>query len=220
MSDEQQLNSVNRFRKQPGPLVLEEYGNCEVPAGCGGVVLRWRNPRAVRPVLVYLYTPVAATWFLDGETPQTGRVDLAPGPHLFALALPDVDLSAGFLLFAAVGAADQTGRSSPPPPEERPLQVLSGADGSWRFALEQPGDDWQAPGFDDRHWAALAAVPLPQLESKAYGYYRSRKCLELGAAPLGVPRPATDTGPAKGSIWIRKVFEVPAPEEGRGVTPT
>jgi hypothetical protein len=211
MSDEQQLNSVARFRKEPGPLVLEEYGNCEVPAGCGGVVLRWRNPRTVRPVLVHLYTPVAPSWFLDGAEPQSGRVDLAPGPHLLAVALEDVELSAGLLLFAAAAPSDRAGRSAPPVPGESPFQVLSGADGSWRFTLGRPPDGWQAPGFDDRGWAALAAVPLPTLQSRDYGYYRARRCLELGAVALGVPAADPAAGPAKGSIWVRKVFEVPAP---------
>jgi hypothetical protein len=207
MSDEQQLNSVSRFRKQPGQLVLEAYGTCEVPAGCGGVVLRWRNPRTARPVLVYLYTPVEARWFLDGEQPQTGRVDLAPGPHLFALALENVALSTGFLLFAAVGVTDQGRGSSVPPPEEKPFTVLSRASGTWRFTLAPPGDDWIRPGCDDRTWAALAAVSLPPLQAEDHGYYVSRKCLELGATSLGVP----GADPAARRIWIRKVFEVPAP---------
>jgi hypothetical protein len=43
------LNSLDRFRKHPGQLVLEEHGHCEVPAGCGGVVLRWRNPNPSPP---------------------------------------------------------------------------------------------------------------------------------------------------------------------------
>jgi hypothetical protein len=211
MSDEQQLNSVNRFRKQPGPLVLEEYGNCEVPAGCGGVVLRWRNPRAVRPVLLHLYTPVAPSLFIDGEEPQTGRADLAPGPHLLALALGNVDLTVALLLFAAGGAKDRVGHSLPLHPEERPFQVLSSADGSWRFTLGRPADGWQAPGFDDRGWAALAAAPLPPLQNKDYGYYRFRRCLELGAVALGVPATDPAAGSGKGSIWVRKVFEVPGP---------
>ena len=29
----QRLNSLDRFRKQPGKLILEEHGSCEVPAG-------------------------------------------------------------------------------------------------------------------------------------------------------------------------------------------
>src|SRR5438445_588541 len=101
MSDEQQLNSLERFRKQPGRLVLEEHSHCEVPAGCGGVVLRWRNPRATLPLLLHLYAPGEFTLSLDGDTPRTGRVDVAPGRHVVGLVLPDADLAAGLFLFAA-----------------------------------------------------------------------------------------------------------------------
>ena len=78
MADEQQLNSLSRFRKQPGRLVLEEHGHCEVPAG-GGVVLRRRNPvllpmsveimlNAVNLILVTADTTVRAA------LPHTGQV--------------------------------------------------------------------------------------------------------------------------------------------------
>jgi hypothetical protein len=229
MSDEQQLNSVARFRKQTGRLVLEEYDNCEVPAGCGGVVLRWRNPRAARPVLLYLYTPVQARWFVDGKEPPSGRLDLAPGPHVFALLLEDVDLSACLLLFVANGDSDAAHCS--PRADDPPFRVLSRADDTWRFTLEQPGsDDWNALAFDAASWPTLAAVPAPELQRTDAGFWHYHKCFELGAACLGLPplppgeervswwqrlfgrRPAPDANlPKKGSVWIRKVFEVPAP---------
>lgn len=49
MAEEPLLNSIDRFRKRPQRFVLEEHGHCEIPAGCGGVVLRWRNPQAAVP---------------------------------------------------------------------------------------------------------------------------------------------------------------------------
>jgi len=70
MAENQHLNSLGRFRKQPGRLVLEEHSHCEVPTGCGGVVLRWRNPHAVLPVTMHLYTPVRATLLVDGKEPR------------------------------------------------------------------------------------------------------------------------------------------------------
>src|SRR5262245_48240254 len=97
----QQLNSLDRFRKQAGRLVLEEYSHCEVPAGCGGVVLRWRNPHAAVPFNAHLYAPVQRALFLDGATPATSRIDLAPGQHVLAIAIENVDITGGFLMFAA-----------------------------------------------------------------------------------------------------------------------
>jgi hypothetical protein len=46
------LNGLSRYTKQSPRLVLEEYSHCEVPAGYGGVVLRWRNPDQPLPMLV------------------------------------------------------------------------------------------------------------------------------------------------------------------------
>jgi len=37
------LNGIDRFVKSSPHLHLEEYDSCEVPSGCGGVVLRWTN---------------------------------------------------------------------------------------------------------------------------------------------------------------------------------
>src|SRR5437763_2980929 len=101
MSDEQQVNSLERFRKRSGRLVLEEHGHCEVPAGCGGVVLRWRNPLATIPLIVSLYTPVEAHCFLDETELRTGGIDLRPGTHVVATAIEPVDCSAGLIMFAA-----------------------------------------------------------------------------------------------------------------------
>src|SRR5206468_12707267 len=98
---EQQLNSLDRFRKKPERLVLEEHGHCEVPAGCGGVVLRWRNPRARVPVVIRLYTPVPAAAFIDGRELTVSRVDLSPGPHVFAVRLDDIERARFVLLFTA-----------------------------------------------------------------------------------------------------------------------
>jgi len=49
-SDDLRLNSLDRFRKSKSGLTLEVYSSCEVPAGCGGAVLRWRRPGA--PIMV------------------------------------------------------------------------------------------------------------------------------------------------------------------------
>src|SRR5690348_5265123 len=101
MADEQRLNSIDRFRKQSDRLVLEAHGHCEVPAGCGGVILRWRNPNALQSAVLSFYAPVRADLFLDGQPPGRGRVDLTVGRHVLAVALENVNLSAGLLLFAA-----------------------------------------------------------------------------------------------------------------------
>jgi hypothetical protein len=233
MADEQRLNSVDRFRKQPGQLILEEHGHCEVPAGCGGVVLRWRNPSSPLPVTVTLYTPVEAASFIDGAALQTGKVYLAPGTHVVAVVVEGADLSAGLIMFAAVHDPKEYQRGTPGEVAERPLKVVSEADGSWKFTLKRPtGDDWLSPSFDDRDWDALTRTPAPRLNYPAFGAYACSHCRDQGATCLKLPvpsqaeaeqrtswwqrflgrRPADLAAPVAGSVWIRKVFQVPAPQ--------
>src|SRR5262245_24677838 len=162
MSDEQQLNSVERFRKQPGRLILEEHSHCEVPAGCGGVVLRWRNPFTAVPLTADFYSPTRATFLVDGTAPPTARIDLAPGRHVFSFSLENADLSAGLVLFAASHEPKQpSDRESGV--IEQPLKVLSEGDGTWKFTLDHPPDGWATLAFEAGDWPALVQVPAPQL---------------------------------------------------------
>src|SRR6185369_4705197 len=95
------LNSLGRYGKGSSRLLLEEHGHCEVPAGCGGVVLRWRNPAAALPVVIHLDSPSELTWLLDGTAPPAARLDLTPGKHVVAFTLKNADLAGPLLMFAA-----------------------------------------------------------------------------------------------------------------------
>jgi hypothetical protein len=227
MSSGHDLNSLSRFRKQAGRLVLEEHSHCEVPAGCGGVVLRWRNPLAAVPLALHLYTPVPAACYLDRADVRTGRVDLAPGRHVVGFALENVNLSAGLILFAATHDSPRTQGSLPARVTEFPLQVLTAADGTWKCTLSKPAShDWKAPAFDDSAWVVLTRAPTPQLDSGAPGAYQCAECTRQGAACLGLPGPAGKedraswwqrllglrSPPATGNVWIRKVFDILPPQ--------
>jgi hypothetical protein len=229
MADGQDLNSLSRFRKQSGRLVLEEHSHCEVPAGCGGVVLRWRDPFATVPLILHLYTPGPAACFLDGAPVPTAHVDLAPGRHVVAFALEAVNPSAGLILFAAVRPELSSAHGPPAPVTEAPVRVVTADDGTWKATLDKPTTDaWTALAFDDRDWTALTRAPTPQLAPQAPGYYRCDACVRQGAACLGLSGPAAEQGPrswlgwlrgpaaarvpASASVWIRKVFDIPPPE--------
>jgi hypothetical protein len=190
--------------------VLEAYGHCEVPAGCGGVVLRWRNPLAAVPLTVRLYTPVAAPSFLDGAELETGLVNVTPGPHVVAVALSGVNLSAGLIMFAALHEPRAARTPGPTRVTEQPVKVLSAGDGTWKFTLTPPaGDGWKSAGFHDPTWGALAAVDIPKLDWKQYGAIEQHNCAYLKAGGLGLPNPPKRK--KVGDVWVRKVFEVPAP---------
>jgi hypothetical protein len=227
MSDTQNLNSLDRFRKNPGRLILEAHSHCEIPAGCGGVVLRWRNPQAALPLTFYLYSPVAAKCLLDGAVLPAARNDVTPGKHVLTIALEKVNLAEGLLLFVAVHEPMLSRNQVPPQVVEGPLKFVTAADGTWKYTLKEPPTEWSALSFDDRSWAALTQMPAPQLAPSAPGAYRCRQCIERGAACLGIAPPAgqdrtslwqrllgeqprASAVPVLGNVWVRKVFEVPA----------
>jgi hypothetical protein len=208
---EQELNSVDRFRKKSAHLVLEEHGHCEVPAGCGGVVLRWRNPYAAQSVVICMYTPETAATFLDGQPLNATRVDLSVDQHVFAFQLVDVVLNQGLLLFVAVGEHQESGVNATSLVSERTVQVRSTADGSWKYCLEMPAtDEWLSAAFVDANWRPLVAHPTPQLPRGQKGSYQCNHCAEQGAICLGLPPGEQPYG--RGTIWIRKVFDVSVPQ--------
>jgi hypothetical protein len=214
MARKPQLNSLERFRKQPGRLVLEEHSHCEVPAGCGGVILRWRNPHAPAPFVLYQATQVTAESFVDGVPPTSARLYLAPGRHVLSLHMPSVDLSESLLLFAAVHDPQ---KYQPQPPSgllQPVVSILSAGDGTWKFTLETPvGNAWRMLDFDDRQWLSLAQVSAPpRAGTEAFDRYAVQLGQELGAACLGLPNPPR-ADEAAGAIWIRKVFDIPAPQD-------
>ncbi len=207
MSGEQRLNSVDRFRKQPSRLVLEEHSNCEVPAGCGGVVLRWRNPHAAVPLTIHLYSPGKAACFIDGAPLATGRLDLAPGRHVVAIVLEDVERSDGLLLFAA---EHQPRKDEPAGVAERAVRMVTAEDETWKFSLDPPeSEEWKMLGHDDGDWPCLHALAARPLERGETHYWQWQECHRAGAACLGLGEPVE----GKGTVWVRKVFELHPPED-------
>lgn len=203
MAKKPRLNSIDRFRKDPGRLVLEQHSHCEVPAGCGGVVLRWRNPLATRLFSVQVYTPWEVPCRIDGRELTNTLVDLAVGDHVLTFQFKPARLEKFRLMFTAVpGPRTQAG------PAEPPFEVLTADDGTWKYTLAEPaGDAWTRPGYDDRGWSPLEAVAPPNLEWNEYGAYARRRCEQAGARCLAVPEPPRK----RVGLWVRKAFAVPVP---------
>jgi len=191
MDRELRLNSVDRYVKSSPHFVLEEHGHCEVPAGCGGVVLRWRDPAAAVPVRLQLWIGSAEERRveLDGARLQSGRPLLAPGRHVLTIAAV-----AGpgpiQLLFSA--HADIAGN---------PLVLVSQPAPSWRWSNVEPSAAaWTAVDFDDTSWSPMTSGELTAEESDSYPV---KRLLEVDAAPLTAVVPS-------GRLWIRTVLVVPA----------
>lgn len=199
------INSLDRFRKQSRRLVLESYSHCEVPAGCGGVVMRWRDPFASVPVVLHLYTPAPAACFLDGQPLETMRTDLPPGDHVFAAHVEAVPNTAALVLFAVTRFPERKGT---PTHGVQPPDFRSGGREVWNAAFAPPGDAWARPGFDDSAWEPLVPTAAPEVGKDGDGWYQVRQLTELGARCLG------RSSPVSGPVWVRVRFTVaPAAEQ-------
>jgi hypothetical protein len=198
-----QLNSVARYTKRSPTLVLEEHSHCEVPAGCGGVVLRWIDPHQAIPVTFWVYAPFEYELFLDGQALASAEAMVGHGRHVIALRFGAADPKTA--LFALAADYKQN------PPGSGPqrtggalveLSILSAGDRSWKGTARPPeGDDWTQPGFDDAAWEPLVERPMRKLERQESGAWHQQKVAETGARPIGLPG-------ARGPVWVRRAFEL------------
>jgi|MudIll2142460700_1097286.scaffolds.fasta_scaffold36804_3 hypothetical protein len=201
MSDDLRLNSLERFSKQSPRLVLEVYSHCEVPAGCGGVVLRWRNQQLTLPLLFYTAIDGRTAVYVDGGPCDSARARLSFEEHLLALHLKGLTGTAPAFLFAA--RIDKSGSTQGAPDEGSTTLtgLLSTGDGTWRATGRRPAShEWLMPGFDDRDWAPLQAVELNPESIPDEMRWRYKELLGWNAAALALP-PAPE-------VWIRKHFRL------------
>lgn len=167
MSDEDdafRLNSLHRFRKHSPRLLLQEYSHCEVPAGCGGVVLRWIDPRkGLSATLSVRTTGHSPRQWLDGEPLSSNRLELGPGPHVLAFELTELGRR-GSPLHVAIGAMAAG--------DDRVL-FTTFPDDRWRATGEAPPSTWTRPEFDASTWQELEYHddPLAQVPDNMRWYW-------------------------------------------------
>jgi hypothetical protein len=223
------LNSLSRYTKQSPRLVLEEHGSCEVPAGCGGVVLRWRNPVEPIPMILHL-----SFWWngereqiaLDGkDTEYAARTPVTFGTHVLTMIVRDFDPAYAVVLMTGRLDAEYV----------RVLQLegdmvfLSVPDNTWRYTLKPPeGDGWQRPDFDDRSWQPMVQKPFapPPKNSLGDASGWTKDLTDQGAVGLGIEttpsliqqiKTLLTKNSSLPTVYIRKTFTVsrPRPEEER-----
>jgi len=142
------LNSLGKYGKD-SRLVLEEHGHCEVPAGCGGAVLRWRNPNTGLLFIIQLFVTAKCQIFLDGAAPSSGRPLIPFGEHVLALNLTEIDSNKSVLGVAAIHDESQFGFPRVSQPSGRKIAILSAGDGSWKYSTTEPVNDaWMHAGFE------------------------------------------------------------------------
>ncbi|MCI0713596.1 MAG: hypothetical protein L0154_25795 [Chloroflexi bacterium] len=198
------LNSLSRFSKKSTRLILEEYSHCEVPAGCGGVVLRWR--RAGEPIpftMRTLFASKLSAIFLD-ETVITRHVrpDVMFGTHVLGFHLDKIAPDDGVIMFRA--EISQQFLDIITFAGDFPIRTQ--ANGRWRYTFGTPAnDDWKHPDFDDGKWQPLQLKEMNPM--RPHGYSLSRFIDNLkdeGITPLGTQ----EDGSFERPIWIRYVFSI------------
>lgn len=182
--DELEINTLHRFAKHSPGLILEQHSACEVPAGCGGIVMRWVNPARQAYLLFTLVNAGKAHLYLDGREVHSAAFTVPVGPHVLALHL---ESSASFILSA----------ERDPEPQAR-LLFCSLADDSWRATDQTPPDNWNQPDFS-ADWPALQECEATPEVQQRWGYPR---LTQTGARSLGRP--------GAGPLWVRKHFELTA----------
>jgi hypothetical protein len=131
--DDLRINTLHRFAKHSPRLVLQEYSHCEVPAGCGGVVIRWYDPAGGTPATLRVVVVDAhGELWIDGVQLATSWLQLVPGPHVVALHV------------------------TPTEDGERPrIAMLSAqhegddliAEAHWRVTTREPAPTWNQVAF-------------------------------------------------------------------------
>jgi hypothetical protein len=206
-TDDLRLNTLNRFAKRSPRLALEEHGHCEVPAGCGGVVLRWASRDAGVFVVAYVSCPTPrgqrTTLYVDGRPLEASRVELAAGTHLLAVRLVPEALRTGtravvpFLCVVRQDAAIDRD-------DDATIFLRSSAAADIRLTTIEPGERWAMPGYDDGAWQrpaplSFAVETLPE-RWRSFGLWLAES---YGAEPLELPAAPT--------VWLRARFEVRRP---------
>jgi hypothetical protein len=200
------LNELNRFRKTSSRMALEAHSHCEVPAGCGGVVLRWTSPGAPLGVTLskYFARPVDDLC-LDGSELTEQRATVTPGAHVISFTM-DVTAEEGFVL--------ATLRLEPDLPNAAQRTKSSRADGSWRATLSAPeaGDAWRLPDFEDSAYVPLVerAVPEPHGNRAFMWEWLTKEATGLGLDEPDASRPWWKPFQKRALLraWVRWCFTV------------
>ncbi|MFO0644925.1 MAG: hypothetical protein U0326_01725 [Polyangiales bacterium] len=206
MTDEgPKLNGPDRYRKRSPRLVLEEHSHCEVPAGCGGVVLRWINADREITVQIRLYATVeGATLTIDGAAPSSSRMLLARGDHVLAIHARGGAVMCS-VRFEEKGYDRRVSRAT-----GLTFACDSADDGTWRATAEPPdGSRWRDDPFDDASWAVARAVTIAAPPERDAAAWHHRNLTNDGVIAIGIPD-------HDGAFWLRKRFRIPLVGEPGG----
>lgn len=145
------LNTLHRFSKHSPRLLLQEYSHCEVPAGCGGVVLRWIDRRGGLPAIVRVAALAPVRSWIDGRLLVGSRIDPGPGSHALTFELAELPRpNTPMFIQVIVNLAN-----------DNEVMIASGSDDRWWTSRESPTGAWMEPGYDGeaRGWERASVHP-------------------------------------------------------------
>ena len=189
-SGDLRLNSIDRFRKTSGRLILEQHSHCEVPAGCGGVILRWRNPDEGLPVVFACAADAKVELIVNGQV-VASRAILPWGENTIAVRLTAVKADRPFLMTVMPDLPEGSGR------RDALSDGCTSPDGTWK-ASSREFENWFLPDFDDSDWATLQEL---NQNFPAENRWRYDGLQRNGAQPLQIPENS-------GVVSIRKKLVV------------
>jgi hypothetical protein len=190
--------TLNRLRKRGQSLILEEHSSCEVPAGCGGVVLRWVRPDAPCAVDLRHFASTPAKIWIDGTGLERERVVLAPGPHVLCFEYSTAERA---VLMAALKLCHR---------QVPRMKLLTAADGTWRCSWAEPVPLWTALDLDDSAWEPMVAHDVPDLSERT-SKWRVEWLTGEGATPIGSPsRKRRGFQSRSPTLRVRRRFELTA----------
>lgn len=200
---ELEINTLDRFSKKSSRLMLEEYSHCEVPAGCGGVVLRWLNPAEELPFRYYLFCRGKIISYIDGKRVGSSRLLLGHGEHVLSICIDDKAGPAAILFVLLFEGNTPAAYTEPARSGNVGTAIIlrSGIDGRCRVSSTAPRDNhWVDLGFDDSTWAeaTIGGLAAPLSSDETYRYNETAKHGAL----------AVSSKQKSNALWLRFRFSI------------
>ncbi len=180
------LNSLSRYTKESDRLVLDSYS-----AGCGGIVLRWRDPNEGMPIRFNLAATSMTELFLDGQPIKRATI-MAPGEHVMAIRCYPYSEGHYFSGDSPRRAIAMTFTPHYPNSDYRTAPISGfGSSTSWRYeTTANPGDpvegeipQWATVSYDDTNWSPMEETEAMTREENWALYNITNR----GGVPLLLP---------------------------------
>lgn len=197
------LNTLHRFRKHSPRLLLQEYSHCEVPAGCGGVVLRWIERDRGLPVILRMAALGSIRCWIDERELISSTLELQVGMHVLALELAELPRANTPIAV----------RLDVNLPDDSTTLLRSASDSRWFHASTPPSGEWRGLGYDAlaHGWSQALIHSNHEPEVPKDQQWRwSSLTREPYADRPGIPQAARPLALPGTQAWLRCEFSLDA----------